>query len=133
MKKQIHKEKIVLQPQILFPEEGSSVVKQRPAHSDPLSQGKWPKGRTKTLVETATGKRVLSSDVRLHLEKLQRQQKEDEEKDKRKQIVTTVNDELRSLDLERQLLAEKIKKKKEILRLQKELSDVSEGWATSEY
>lgn len=77
VKKQPTKDKIHVQPLVLFPEEESPVLKQHPAHSDPLSQGKRPKSHEKTLVEIATGKKVLSSDVRLHLEKLQRQQKVD--------------------------------------------------------
>lgn len=118
---------------MLFLEEESPIVKQRPAYSDPLSQGKRSKDRDRTLIETSTGKKVLSSDIRLHLEKIQLQQKEEEEKKVKKQDIGVVDDELRTLETERKLLAEKIRKKKEILRLQCELSDVSEGRISSEY
>lgn len=75
----------------------------------------------------------MSSDVRLHLEKLQRQQKTDEANNKTKLDDNIVDDELRTLETERKLLAVKIRKKREILRLQREFSDVSEGHISSEY
>lgn len=51
----------------------------------------------------------------------------------KKQAGDIVDEELRTFENERRLLAEKIKKKKEILKLQRELSDVSEGKVSSEY
>lgn len=98
-----------------------------------VSQGKRPKGLDKTLVETATEKKVLSSDIRLYLEKLQCQQRLDEEDKTRKQTDGVVDDELRTLETELKLLAEKIGKKKEILGLQREFSNVSESRISSEY
>lgn len=50
-----------------------------------------------------------------------------------KKAIGVIDEELRTLENERRLLAEKIKKKKEILKLQRELSDVSEGRVSSEY
>lgn len=40
IKKQANKDKVPIQPLVLFPYDGSPTVKQRPAHLDPLSQGK---------------------------------------------------------------------------------------------
>lgn len=106
---------------------------ERPTQSETLSQRKRPKGRYRTLVETSKGKRVLSSDARMHLEKLQRQKKKDEEDGTNPEGLDEVDEELKMLEKERRILAEKIKRKNEIMRLQKEFSDVSEGRTTSEY
>lgn len=79
---------------------------------------------------------MLSSDAMLHLEKINQRKKASGEK----QILEEVNgvnievdEELQRLDKERRMLAEKIKHKKGILRLQKKLAEVSEGYTSSEY
>lgn len=76
------------------------------------------------LVETSKGKKVLSSDARLHLEKLQLNKAKREERLK-PQTYLEGEKELFLLEEERRILAEKIKKKEEILRLQRELDDIS--------
>lgn len=74
---------------------------------------------------------MLISDARLHLQKSKRQNKAPE-----KQVIATnnvnIDDEL-CLDIERRMLMEKVKQRRELARLQKELNEVSEGRVSSEY
>lgn len=85
------------------------------------------KGRDRTLVEALLRKKVLSSYSRLHLEKLQKRKKINEEEAVSFLGMDEEDEELKMLEKERRLLSKKIRKKKEIMKLQHDFIDVSEG------
>lgn len=144
-KKNEDREMSISQPQIVLQQEEGTTSGERSTQLDPLNQKKRPKGRDRALMETATGKKVLSSDIRLHLEKLKRQRNENEEKEINLQeldeqsedpLTSTTPDteevdnedeELQVLERELRLLVEKIRRKRENMRLQHGFSEVSEG------
>ncbi|XP_017224785.1 uncharacterized protein LOC108201008 [Daucus carota subsp. sativus] len=116
----------------LFASDASDSSGDRPVSSDPTGRKKSRRKEHRTLVETPQGKQVLSSDARLHLEKLKR----------KRQALETVNEEVNAdllaeveaLDKQRQLLELKVRQKEEIMRLQERLG-VSEhqGMSAPEY
>lgn len=125
------KNKANISPQNLFIEDGDTNSGGGPSQSAPTARRSKPRKEDRTLVLTSQGKKVLSSDACLHLEKIKLQKKV-----AMTEIISKMNEvenELKMLDKERRILAEKIKQKREILRLQKELEDVSGGRLSSEY
>ena len=114
---------LVVHPRRLFNEEtGEEDVRHKgPANSEPGKRKYKPRGDDRTTVLTASGKQVLSSDARLHLEKVKALRKR---KDVLKNIRNPLEDEeeVARLEYERQLLDAKLAKIKEIRRLQAELA-----------
>ena len=116
----------------LFTSEASDSSGDRPVSSDPTGRKKHRRKEHRTLVETPQGKRVLSSDARLHLERLKRQRQPlgtvEEE------VNAELQAEVEALDKQRQLLELKVQQKEEIIRLQERLG-VSEhqGVSAPEY
>ena len=116
----------------LFVSDASDSSGDRPVSSDPTGRKKSHRQEHRTLVETPQGKKVLSSDACLHLEKLKR----------KRQVLDTVTEEVNAdlmaeveaLDKRRQLLELKVQQKEEIMRLQERLG-VSEhqGVSAPEY
>lgn len=80
----------------------------RPSMSEPIGHKRRPKGDDKTLVETANGKKVLSSDAHLHLEKLQLRKKAKAEEKLKLHSRIDNEKELQLLEEERRILPEKI-------------------------
>lgn len=130
--KQSVKNKANISPQALFVEECDTNSGEKPTQSAPVSRRSNLKKDNRTLVLTPQGKKVLSSDARLHLEKIKSKNKAPETNDV-PEARYEVNEELLRLDKERRILAEKVKQKKEIPRLQKEIEDISGGRVSSEY
>lgn len=130
--KQVEKSKALMTPQKLFHGGDELNKTERPSRSDPGGVQHGPIKDTRTRVLTPQGKQVLTSDTRLHQEKIKHENKAP---DKQATVNNDVNvaDELRRLDSERRMLIEKVKQKKEIARLQKELAEVSGEFTHSEY
>ena len=117
-------------PRRLFGGEPSPFTTQSPTRSEPEGRRRRPKKEERTLVKTAQGRSVLTSDIRLHLEKVKAQQNPREQ---RRMSSTEMDDELARLDKERRILEAKVRQRKTIHRLQEELDRVSEGRVSSEY
>ncbi|KAK1378355.1 hypothetical protein POM88_025099 [Heracleum sosnowskyi] len=109
-----------VEPQNLFEEEARSTSTSRPSQSEPGRDKTKPMKDNRMLVETTQGKKVLSSDARLHSEKikLRKQQNVDVEDENPDEVV---DPELVLLEKERRILLEKVRRKQEIARLQREL------------
>ena len=86
-------------PKKLFENEGGGESRGGPAHSDPTGGRGKRYRRARTLVETPQGKRVLSSDARLHLEKLKAKRQAIENRDQLNREA--IKSELDALDRER--------------------------------
>ena len=119
------------EPKQLFYETPPKLGVQSPARSDPTGHRRRSKKENRTLVKTAQGKSVLSSDIRLHLEKVKAQTQQAQEEEQRDLIET--DGELARLDKERRVLQAKVRQRKEIQRLQLELEHASEGRVSTEY
>lgn len=133
VKKINQKAAVMVQPKALFHQQKEIVSDVRPYMSEPIGRKRRPRGDDRTLVEMAKGKKVLSSDARLHLKKLQLRNKTKMKENLKLRSGIDNEKELQLLQEERRILAKKIKKKREILRLQRELEDVSYGKFSSEY
>lgn len=113
----------VLRPKCLFPpEQDASDRGKQPVVTVPTAKKRKYKAYTRTRICTETGKRVLSSDMRLHLQKL-RQLKVQREAELEQGNCS--DEELRLLEQETRRLQEKLEKHKEIRRLQLELQQTS--------
>ena len=119
------------EPKQLFYETPLKPGVQSPARSDPTGHRMRSKKENRTMVKTAQGKSVLSSDIRLHLEKVKAQTQQAQEEEQRDLIET--DDELARLDKERRVLQAKVRQRKEIQRLQQELEHAPEGRVSTEY
>ena len=106
-----------LKPKKLFVEatpQGSVAV---PAFSDPTGGGR-KRGPKKTVL-TPQGRHVLTSDARLHLEKIKAQKRREQEG--KAHEVANLEDELQALDTRRRMLAAKVRQQREIARLEAEM------------
>ena len=103
----------------------------RSASSEPIKRKHRPRGNDRTTVLTASGKQVLSSDARLHLEKVKVIRKGKESLKIFSRFRRTTRSWLR-LEYERQILDAKLAKVKEIRKLQAELTLLTSK-KTSEY
>ena len=117
-----------LEPRCLFEddEDDLQMVDVLPAHSEPV--GTYRKRAAKMMVTTPQGKRVLTSDARLHLEKIKAQKKAQQQR-----IPLTIEEEVRSLDNRRRLLEAKRRQKQEIERLETALGIHREIEPSTEY
>nr|XP_017245509.1 PREDICTED: uncharacterized protein LOC108217176 [Daucus carota subsp. sativus] len=117
-----------LEPRCLFEddEDDLQMVDVLPAHSEPV--GTYRKRAAKMMVTTPQGKRVLTSDARLHLEKIKAQKKAQQQL-----IPLTIEEEVRSLDNRRRLLEAKLRQKQEIDRLEAALGIRKEIEPSAEY
>lgn len=121
-----------LQPtRLCHHQEAVTPTTHRPANSEPSGRKRRPRGDERTTVPTASGKLVLSSDARLHLEKVKRKAifKESQGRD----LGAKPDSELLRLERERQLLEQKITHKREIHHLQLELHHSESDYETTEY
>ncbi|KAL8095686.1 hypothetical protein AgCh_036903 [Apium graveolens] len=84
------------------------------------------------MVEAWTGQKVQSGEMRLHLDKTQLN-KDMFSDVAEEQAQNEGNEELQLLEQKRRLLSEKIKRIKEIIRLQREFSEMSESYESFEY
>lgn len=91
-----------------------------PAVSDPRSGKHGPRVDNRTKVVTVEGEHVLSSDVRLHLDKL-KVRKTNLEAAQLVPRAAEEDEELEAFEKERRILERKLEKQKEIKRLQLEL------------
>lgn len=123
-------------PQAMFHEDGDISSGERPTRSEPVFAKRRCKKENKTVVLTPQGKKVLSCDVRLHPERIKQRRRVSDEKELSRAYFekdAEEDEELHHLDRERKLLAEKIKKRKEIMKLQKELAEISDSNVTLGY
>lgn len=120
----------ILRPKCLFAsEQGMKDQGKQPVTSTPKAQKRKHKTDTRKRVHTETGKKVLSSDMRLHLQKLRQR------KDQREAELVQGNcsdEELKLLEQETKRLQDKLEKHKEIRRLQMELQQTSIFYNPSE-
>ncbi|KAL8148796.1 hypothetical protein AgCh_005966 [Apium graveolens] len=98
--------KMVIQPQTLLFDQPDTISAERPTQSDPVNRKKRPKGREKVLIEASTGQKVLSSDMRLHLNKKQREKSVSND-EKIEVPLEQGDEELLMLEREHRLISEK--------------------------
>lgn len=120
----------VLCPKCLFPPEQNADVRfNQAAVTTPKVKKRKHHVDTRTKVCTATKKKVLSSDVRLHLQKIQQRKAQ---KEAEMDGGNCSNEELKLLEQETKRLQDKLEKHKEIRRLQLELQQTSISYHPSE-
>ena len=90
-----------------------------PAASDPTGRRKRRRGTMRTLVRTPQGKHVLSSDVRLHLERMKALKKAESMGGNAGKKSEEHN--LEALDRERRILEAELRQRQEIARIRSEL------------
>lgn len=118
-----------LQPKrLLFGEASPEGSVAAPAYSDPIGGGR-KRGPRQTVL-TPQGKHVLTSDARLHLERI-KALKQHQERVKAHEAVN-LEDELQALDTKRRLLAAKVRQQREIARLEAEIGNASQEYQTKD-
>ena len=95
-----------LEPRCLFEddEEDLQMMDVLPAHLELI--GTYRKRAAKMMVTTPQGKQVLTSDARLHLEKIKARRRAQQQ-----EIPLSIEEEVRSLDNRRRLLEAKLRQK----------------------
>ncbi|XP_017216818.2 uncharacterized protein LOC108194379 [Daucus carota subsp. sativus] len=115
-----------LKPKKLFVEATPQGSVAAPAFSDPTGGGRR-RGPKRTVV-TPQGKHVLTSDARLHLEKLKARRLRAQAG--KAYEVANLEDELLALDTRRRMLASRVRQQREIARLEAEMGTASQEYQT---
>lgn len=111
---------------LLFNEASHEGSVAAPAYSDPTGGGR--KRDPKRTVLTPQGRHVLTSDARLHLERIKALKQHEEQMKAHEEV--SLEDDLQALDTKRRLLATKVRQQREIARLEAEIGNASQEYQT---
>ena len=121
-----------LGPKKLFENEGGGESRGGPAYSDPTGGRGKRYHRARTLVETSQGRRLLSCDARLHLEKLKAKRQAIENREQLN--LEAIKGELDALDRERKWIEFQARQRFEAEKWEEEfVRKKDEKVASSEY